>query len=170
MAEYLTALLRKADFTDFPAGNLTLDQDDVETKDKFTFIAKYKIPKGVGAALGHLVAARDLKVGYGSGILCTDFYDSTPTSISGSIRLIGSDPTRTKSVILYDGHTSSFTPATPTNPDINPVLVTRVPWILEDGYLEIWFKADVDDTVLDGTQANFIQIPITKKLDMRRPL
>ena len=142
------------DRTNFHAGGIS--------PDGFFCIARYKVPDGIAIALGTPNADETF--------FC-HFEQTDDTEILGRIRIVAHDPTGYNSRPTIEAHTSEMTESKPYDKKVNPTPPLKMPWVLDKGFITVWFKPDIDDQPLNTTHADHkLIVPITKRYGMARRL
>lgn len=151
----------KAGATIFPSGSDVEIADAKAPKDAegFFFVGRHTVPPKLAYAFGH-------PHNMGSGIVYIRLDSTGGGQIKGKARIRFTSPTENNRLqVLASQHSDMNNPSAPTDRMTNPTYhPSRKPiWLLENGFVELWFKPDVPtDTPIDVSDAdNKIMIPIT---------
>ena len=101
------------------------------------------------------------------GIFYIELKDNSDAIIHGQalIKLVSKDSTRSKVIHIATCNTRLLDPTDYLNRLKAPLLIAGVNidtvWVTEDSKIELWFKPEVDGSVIDGTKNNIALIDTT---------
>ena len=164
--------LTLADFDTWDSGgsDINLDTTKIPNRMGFIRICKMEVKKGMGIALGTDLGEKGEKnynPDAGQTTLIFRFDDGSG-QINGSLQIAFSDPTGMHSQPQWTGHSSGQDLTNPLDRTKNPAPTQKNQFILEDGWISLWFKPDSATTLDVSDTDNMVQIPITIRYDLRR--
>ena len=149
--------------------DITLDEDrkcgenkGCADQDGFSLVAMKQIPSYEAWAFGH-------PYGIGSGVVYCRL-DSAGGQLQGRVRIKMWNPDFTRGMVVHEHHTDSQYNTNPTDRFNNPTHLLEtvnkdkyeIVWFPPNGHLALMFKPDVDDQVLDVSDAdNKVILPIS---------
>jgi len=131
----------------------------------YTLIGQWKIPKQLVVAVGKRPSPSDQFVG---GLFHVELHDSLNNDIEGEIKVVVSNPQQTRKAIVVKRRTQFMNKTNPTDRSKVDLLKlgvnTDIYWVKQDGYIQLYFKPDVNEKTINYNNVNnVLMLDITKQ-------
>ena len=158
-----TFTLELSNFT-APIITLTLDKNKRGDREGeadvrgYTHIGTYTVEAGREYMVG-------LRPHMKGGIFYVELRDSSDVIIQGMALLKLTNPARTKVIEIATCNTRSLSPTDYLNRLTQPLLIVGVnikpTWVTEDSKIELWFRPEVNGSVINGAKNNKVLVDTT---------
>jgi len=147
--------------TDFLTQDVTCDSNKkgegigMADYEGYTLIGQWKVPKQLVVAVGKRPSPFDQFV---CGLFHVALHDSSKNDIEGDVKVVVSNAQQTRKAIVVQRRTKFMNKTSPMDRSKVDLLKlgvnTDIYWVRQDGYIQLYFKPDVNGKTIDYDNPN----------------